>query len=94
MTEKDLWKTRRHDAITCPSCKFGGLNASTKIGDDGSGGGPEPGSFTICANCGEFLRYGEGLVLEKSEVPADASEEQKRRIAVAQAFFRARGGIR
>jgi hypothetical protein len=94
MTEKDLWKTTRHDPIACPACGFDKMNASTKIADDGTGGGPEPGSFTVCANCGEFLRYGEGLVLEKAEIPDDISEKQRRTILLAQKFFRERGGVR
>jgi hypothetical protein len=86
--------TIRHDPIACPVCGFDRLTATTKIQENKNkdGKGPVAGDYTICAECGEFLQFGEGLTLKKAEIPADAEPHERELIEKKQAFFRARGG--
>lgn len=79
----------RHDPITCPSCECATLEHSARLGGVGTGG-PGPGDYTVCAECGEFLRFGEGLRLEKAEIPADMAEDDRRKVLASQALFRAK----
>lgn len=48
----------------CPTCC---LSLGAVVGVGGSRP-PRPGNFAVCHNCGELLRFAEGLALEKVDV--------------------------
>lgn len=51
----------RHTASRCPGCRQI-LNGSV---DHQGRGAPRPGDLTICASCGEILRFGHTLSLHQ-----------------------------
>ena len=52
-------KTTDHSPSYCPRCLVR-LDPSTDLHTEGT---PEPGDFTVCAYCGEMLRFREGFKL-------------------------------
>lgn len=48
----------------CPTCS---LSIGSVVGIGGSSP-PSPGRYAVCHNCGELLRFAEGLALEKVDI--------------------------
>lgn len=77
----------------CPTCGYFFDSGTIAVGDETLR--PGIGDFTICVNCGELLRYGEGFFVQEVE-PEDLEgldAEQRRMITKAQMFIHKRGLI-
>lgn len=65
--------------LSCPYCRKQ-LTVSEALLDKNTG--PKPGDFTVCAECGTILRYGEGLacLVESTEGEIAAMDDESRRL--------------
>lgn len=55
----ELGPTYKVTISRCPTCSYS-MNAATNLGGEAM---PTPGSFSLCLNCGEFLRFADDLSL-------------------------------
>lgn len=76
----------------CPHCGYGTNRTSPLT----SKSGPKPGDFTICLNCGEFLRFNDDLRMTKTtdfELTQNLDPKHIKTVRIAQQFIKDRGPI-